>query len=121
MPCWKMMCQKLKILHMSYRFMRLIVFFDLPTLTTQDRREYSRFHRFLIKNGFMMMQESVYCRLSLNATVQNALMNNIRKQKPPKGVVQLLTVTEKQFSRIEYLVGSYSGDVLNTDERLVEI
>ena len=48
-------------------------------------------------------------------------MNNIRKHKPPKGVVQLLTVTEKQFSRIEYLVGSYSGDVLNTDERLVEI
>ncbi|MBO5439995.1 MAG: CRISPR-associated endonuclease Cas2 [Clostridia bacterium] len=101
--------------------MRLIVLFDLPTLTTQDRREYSRFHRFLIKNGFIMMQESVYCRLSLNSTVQNSLLDKVRKHKPPKGIVQMLTVTERQFSRIEYLVGQYNGDVLNTDERLVEL
>ena len=106
---------------MSYRFMRTIVFFDLPVATTQDRREYSRFHRFLIKNGFIMMQESVYCKLTLNATVQNTLLNNIRKNKPPKGVVQILNVTEKQYSRIEYLVGHYNGDVINSDERLVEL
>ena len=101
--------------------MRTIVFFDLPVLTTQERREYSRFRRFLIKNGFMMMQESVYCKLALNATVQASLINNIRKNKPPKGVVQILNVTEKQFSRIEYLIGQYNGDVLNSDERLVEL
>ncbi|MBP3495868.1 MAG: CRISPR-associated endonuclease Cas2 [Clostridia bacterium] len=101
--------------------MRIIVFFDLPVLTTQDRREYSRFHRFLIKNGFMMMQESIYCKLVLNATAQNSVLNNIRKHKPPKGVVQILNVTEKQFSKIEYLVGQYNGDILNSDERLVEL
>ena len=48
---------------MSYRFMRMIVFFDLPTETPQDRREYTRFRKFLIKSGFMMMQESVYLSL----------------------------------------------------------
>ena len=106
---------------MSYRFMRTIVFFDLPVGTTQQRREYARFHRFLIKNGFLMMQESVYCKLTLNATVQNSLLNNIRKNKPPAGVVQLLNVTEKQFSKIEYLVGEYQGDIINTDERLIEL
>lgn len=101
--------------------MRTIVFFDLPVGTTQQRREYARFHRFLIKNGFLMMQESVYCKLTLNATVQNSLLNNIRKNKPPAGVVQLLNVTEKQFSKIEYLVGEYQGDIINTDERLIEL
>lgn len=101
--------------------MRIIVLFDLPVLTTQDRREYSRFHRFLVKNGFIMMQESVYCKLALNATGQTTMINNIRKNKPSKGIVQLLTVTEKQYSKIEYLVGEYNGDVLNTDERLVEL
>ena len=100
--------------------MRIIVLFDLPVETTQDRREYSRFHRFLVKSGFLMMQESVYCKLALNATAQASLLNNIRKHKPPKGVVQMMTITEKQFSKIEYLVGEYNGDVLNTDERLVE-
>ena len=106
---------------MSYRFMRTIVFFDLPVTSTQERREYARFHRFLVKSGFMMMQESVYCKLALNATVQASLLANIRKHKPPKGIVQILNVTEKQFSRIEYLVGNYNGDIINSDERLIEL
>lgn len=106
---------------MSYRFMRILLFFDLPVETSSDRREYSRFHRFLVKNGFMMMQESVYCKLSLNATVQNSILNNVRKHRPPKGLVQILTVTEKQFSRMEFLVGEYNGDIINTDERLIEL
>ena len=45
---------------MSYRFMRMLVFFDLPTETAEDRRNYNRFRKYLIKNGFIMMQESVY-------------------------------------------------------------
>ena len=101
--------------------MRIILFFDLPVETSADRREYTRFHKFLIKNGFMMMQESVYCKLSLNATAQNTVLNNIRKHKPPKGLVQILTVTEKQFSRMEFVVGEYNGDIINSDERLIEL
>ena len=101
--------------------MRIILFFDLPIETSADRREYSKFHRFLIKNGFMMMQESVYCKLSLNATAQNTVLNNIRKNKPPKGLVQILAVTEKQFSRMEFIVGEYDGDIINSDERLIEL
>lgn len=99
--------------------MRMLVFFDLPTGSAQERREYTRFRRFLIKKGFLMMQESVYCKLLLNGTAQRLLLADIRKNKPPAGIVQILTITEKQFSRIEYLVGHYSGDILDTDERLV--
>ena len=51
--------------------MRVIVFFDLPTQTLEDKREYRKFRKFLIKKGFLMMQESVYCRLVLNQTVAN--------------------------------------------------
>ena len=45
---------------MSYRYMRVLIFFDLPTLTVNDRQNYRTFRKFLIQNGFMMMQESVY-------------------------------------------------------------
>lgn len=45
--------------------MRVMVFFDLPTETPADRREYGRFRRFLVKSGFLMLQESVYCKLAL--------------------------------------------------------
>ncbi|MCI8648009.1 MAG: CRISPR-associated endonuclease Cas2 [Firmicutes bacterium] len=99
--------------------MRIIVFFDLPTLTAKDRREYTRFRKFLIKSGFLMMQESVYCKLVLNSTAANAVISNVRKEKPESGLVQMLTITEKQFAKMEFVVGESSGEVLDNDERLV--
>ena len=57
---------------MSYRFMRILVMFDLPTVTSADRREYALFSKYQIKSGFMMMQESIYCKLSPNSTLADA-------------------------------------------------
>jgi CRISPR-associated endoribonuclease Cas2 len=104
---------------MSYRYMRVLVFFDLPTTTSADRRAYSRFRRFLLKSGFIMMQESVYCKLALNQTVSGAIISNIKKNKPLEGMVQILTVTEKQFSKIEMVTGEFNSQVLDNDERLI--
>ncbi len=106
---------------MSYRFMRIIIFFDLPTESAKDKKEYTRFRKYLIKNGFMMMQESVYSKIALNQTSADAIMEGIRKHKPPEGLVQALTVTEKQFAKIEFIVGAKQGDVINTDERFIEL
>lgn len=99
--------------------MRMIVFFDLPVETSAERREYARFRKYLIKSGFMMIQESVYCKLMLNQTAVNAMIENVRKHKPPSGLVQVLTVTEKQYARMEYIVGSYDGDIISSDERFI--
>ena len=104
---------------MSYRFMRVLVFFDLPTETAEERRAYRLFRKTLITNGFFMMQESVYCRLLMNAGARKSVSEIIRKNAPVKGIVQLLTVTEKQFASIEYLVGKNQSDVISTDERVV--
>lgn len=104
---------------MSYRFMRMLVFFDLPTETSEDRRAYRRFRGGLVKNGFIMMQESVYCKLLLNATADQLAREAIRKLRPPKGIVQILTITEKQFSKIEYLTGHFCSDIISSDERMV--
>ena len=99
--------------------MRLLVFFDLPTETTEDKREYRRFRKTLLKNGFIMLQESVYCRLFVTPSAEQTAMDVIRKNKPSSGVVQMLSVTEKQFSKMEYLVGEHHSDLLDSDERLV--
>lgn len=99
--------------------MRIIVMFDLPMVTASDRRAYTQFRKYLIKNGFLMMQESVYCKLAQNSTAADLIINNIRKNKPPSGLVQTLKITEKQFSRIEYIVGKSKSEVLDTDERIV--
>lgn len=104
---------------MSYRYMRVLVFFDLPTESLEDKRNYRHFRKFLIKNGFMMLQESVYCRIVLNHSVSNSISDALRKNKPSKGLIQMLTITEKQFSSVEYLCGEKQGDIVDSDERLI--
>ncbi len=99
--------------------MRVMVFFDLPTLTLQDKRAYTKFRKHLIKSGFIMMQESVYSKIALNTTAAHAVIENVKKETPENGLVQLLTITEKQYSKIDFLLGQYQGEVLDTDERLV--
>ena len=104
---------------MSYRFMRIIVFFDLPTETDQDKRNYRNFRKKLIKNGFMMIQQSVYVKLALNSSQVNQFTEEVKKIRPEKGLVQILSVTEKQFSKMEIVSGTCNTDVVNTDERLL--
>lgn len=99
--------------------MRVLVFFDLPVVTGDERRAYTQFRKFLLKNGFMMVQESVYCKLALNGSAVNAIVDNVHKNKPEKGLVQLLTVTEKQYSKMDLIVGDIKKEVLDSDERLV--
>ena len=104
---------------MSYRFMRLILFFDLPTTTLEDKREYRKFRKFLIKKGFLMIQESVYVKLALNQTVASSVAASVRENRPAKGIIQMLIVTEKQYARMEYVTGNASNVVIEDDSRLV--
>ena len=99
--------------------MRIIVFFDLPTETHEERRAYRKFRRMLVKSGFMMLQESVYAKLALNSTQVNQIVTDVKKEQPTKGLVQILTVTEKQFSKMEILCGKCKSDIINSDERLL--
>lgn len=104
---------------MSYRFMRVIVFFDLPTATSAERRAYAQFRKKLVQNGFFMMQESVYCKLALNATSASSIMDTVRAAKPGKGLIQMLTVTEKQYAKMELVLGDFQTQIIDSEERLV--
>ncbi len=99
--------------------MRMLLFFDLPMVESQDRREYARFHKYLIKSGFVMLQQSVYVKLLLNSTAVAMIAEHVRKNKPPKGLIQIITITEKQYARMEFILGEYTSDVIDSDERLV--
>lgn len=96
-----------------------MVFFDLPVETSKDRAEYRAFRKFLIKSGFVMMQESVYSKIVLNNTVGDAVKENVRKYCAKRGLVQMLTVTERQFERMEMVIGDVKSSVVDNDKRLV--
>lgn len=104
---------------MSYRYMRVMIMFDLPVTTAAERKEYTRFRKYLIKSGFLMLQESIYCKIVQNQTMANLVIDNVKKNKPLSGLVQVLKITEKQYSKMEFIVGETVGEVLNSDERLI--
>lgn len=93
--------------------------FDLPVDTEQQRRNYRVFRKYLIESGFVMMQQSIYTKIAKNSSATNAIVAQLRKHKPPEGLVQVLQVTEKQYSKMEFIVGEAKTEVIDTDERLV--
>ena len=99
--------------------MRVLVFFDLQVITEENRRAYRKFRKCLLKNGFLMLQESVYCKLALNSTAVRTIVDNVHKNKPEEGLIQLLTVTEKQYAKMDIIIGNIKNEVLDSDERLV--
>lgn len=107
---------------MINRNMRLIVFFDLPVTGKADRRAYSAFRHFLIKDGYDMLQYSVYGRITLNHDDAAAHIRRLKQHLPPRGSVRVMQITEKQYRSIEILVGekTASEDFL-VPEELLEI
>jgi CRISPR-associated protein Cas2 len=87
------------------RLMRLIVFFDLPVKTKRDKRHYTEFRRFLLKDGYYPIQFSVYGRVCGGMDRTDMHMARLKAHLPPRGSVRCMVVTEKQYASIEILLG----------------
>ena len=85
--------------------MRMLVFFDLPVVTRAERRAYTLFRRFLINDGYDMIQYSVYGRIVNGSDAQEKHMKRLVSNLPSEGSIRVLTVTEKQFASMAILVG----------------
>lgn len=85
--------------------MRMLVFFDLPVVTKAERRAYTQFRRFLLNDGYDMIQFSVYGRILNGNDAEEKHMKRLLSNLPPEGSVRMLTVTEKQYASMKLLVG----------------
>ena len=85
--------------------MWLIVLFDLPTDTKKARKEYTHFRKFLLNDGFTMMQYSVYMRHS--SSNENAMVHakRVKVHLPDDGEVRIIRITDQQFGKIEVFYG----------------
>lgn len=101
--------------------MRTIVFFDLPNVYSSDKRNYFLFRKFLLNEGFLMLQESVYSKIILSSQQMKYLIQRIRKNSPKKGIIQILNITEKQYAQIEYIIGDSNTKIINSEDRLIII
>ncbi|MGN0710915.1 MAG: CRISPR-associated endonuclease Cas2 [Anaerovoracaceae bacterium] len=105
---------------MRYNIMRMLCMFDLPTETDDEKRAYRQFRKNLIKEGFIMIQYSVYVRTCPSREHLSRLEKRIKKFAPVKGNIRLLVVTEKQYADMKLIVGSkkLTEEVVGT-ERLI--
>ena len=85
--------------------MRMLVFFDLPVVTKTHRRAYTVFRRFLLNDGYDMIQFPVYGRILNGNDAAEKHMQRLLGNLPPEGSVRVLTVTEKQCAGMKLLVG----------------
>lgn len=88
------------------KYMRLLVFFDLPVTSKSERREATQFRNFLLKDGFYMIQFSLYGRVCNTIESANLHESRIASQTPCSGSVRTLVVTEKQYASMHILVGN---------------
>lgn len=104
---------------MRERTMRTLVLFDLPAITSRDRKIYSQFRKALIKEGFIMEQESIYSKLCLNLASAQATKERVRYLSPKKGSVKALIITERQYELIEDLSERAKKTVVGSTDRLI--
>ncbi len=106
---------------LTRRFMRLIVFFDLPTVTKTEKRAYTVFRRFLLNDGYDMIQWSVYGRVVNGVDDADTHLKRLAANLPPEGSVRCLQISEKQFAQIRLLVGTLTRQEkrVNADQMLL--
>ncbi len=92
------------------RAMWLFAMFDLPVEGKEDRRHYAQFRNALLKQGFMMLQYSVYARYLPSEEAAEAHRRRVRRALPPEGQVRLLAVTDHQFGKMEVYYGRKSRE-----------
>ena len=93
----------------AYRFMWLVVMFDLPVGTKAGRRAATKFRQWLLDQGFEMSQFSIYLRFCVGKEQVDRRVRDIAKARPDKGSVHLLAVTDRQFANMVVFRGKTRG------------
>ena len=101
--------------------MRIILMFDMPTITIEDRKNYSKFRDNLIDDGFIMIQYSIYVRICKNQDDITKHINRVKMFTPEKGNIRLLQVTEKQYEQMIMLRGIKNDDEEESNNSMIII
>jgi len=90
------------------KFMRMLVFFDLPVTTASERKAAAQFRNFLLKDGYFMIQYSVYVRVCNGNDAVKKHEQRLNLNVPANGSIRLLVITEKQYNAMKILLGEKS-------------
>lgn len=96
-----------------------MVFFDLPTITKAHRRDASKFRIFLKKDGYMMLQLSVYARICRAEDAVEKHIARVTKNLPKEGSIRALQVTDRQYARMRLMLGKMEKSEQKASEQMI--
>lgn len=88
--------------------MRVLVLFDLPSVTKREKKSYVRFRKDIMDDGFTMMQFSIYMRFCRNLQDANKHIARVLSMAPSDGNIRILCITEKQYEDMILVIGEKS-------------
>lgn len=98
--------------------MWIFVFFDLPVETKSDRKNYTQFRKNLLKDGFTMMQFSIYVRHCNSRENAEVHIKRVKSFLAPKGEIIIFSVTDKQFGMMEFFRSQKETEKPKTPQQL---
>lgn len=102
----------------AYRIMWVLVFYDLPTETPQNRKVAARFRKDIQQDGFQMFQFSMYIRHCASRENSEVHINRVKRILPSEGHIGILCITDKQFGEIEIFRGRKKSEPPSTSQQL---
>lgn len=90
--------------------MRVLVFFDLPVVEKEDRRRATQFRNFLLKNGYDMIQYSVYAKICNGPDAVRKQETILKRNMPMKGSVRVLSITDRQYADMRFMLGEQTNN-----------
>ena len=102
----------------EYRTMWVLVFFDLPTETKKERKAATKFRKDLVTDGFTMFQFSIYMRNCPSMENAQVHMKRVKSRLPDYGKIGILSITDKQFDKMELFVGKKNSELPHIEQQL---
>lgn len=103
----------------GYRSVWLLAMFDLPVTTPRARRDYARFRKALLREGFSMLQYSVYARFLASEAAAETFRRRLEVQLPDSGEVRLVSITDRQFGKMVVFFGKRRGHPESPPEQML--
>jgi len=75
----------------------MIVCFDLPVTEKELRTDAARFRKFLLDEGYFMLQNSIYVRNCISYEKSPFYINRIKQHAPLLGSIDIFYLTDKQW------------------------
>lgn len=100
-----------------------MLFYDIPNNNSSESKNYSKFRKYIIANGFIMLQESVYVKSVASKETHQILMRNLKLASPTNSNIRTLLVTENVFEKMQIIAGeeSINEQVLSKKTRIIEL